>query len=404
MSKNYYDILEIQKNSDDNEIKKAYRKLALKWHPDKNPDNREEAELRFKEISEAYSVLSDSEKKSNYDRFGDANGGGGFENVFRGNGFQHSRQHQQHQPFNSPDDIFKMFFGGGSPFGSQFDDMSGMNQFQQESMQRMRKCEPKIVVIPISLLDIYNGSHKKVTIPVKKICITCSGKGGINIKMCDGCKGTGISVITRMIGPGMIQKIQNTCKMCGGNKTVSSTPCKKCDTRGIIAEEKTFVLTVVKGAQNDDKIVYENEGNEMVNELKGDIIFVIKEDNKTNFVKKGNNLIYEYEIFLGNSICGVLVEFDHLNGEKIIYKEDNIIPHNSFRVIKNKGMPIKGKDGEFGDLYVVYVIKNYDVKLTKAQKEIFAEVLPCKKIDNKAADNVSANEKNFQHNFSLSGI
>ena len=383
MSKNYYDILEIQKNSDDNEIKKAYRKLALKWHPDKNPDNREEAELRFKEISEAYSVLSDSEKKSNYDRFGDPNGGGGFENVFRGNGFQHSRQ-QQHS-FNSPDDIFKMFFGGGSPFGSQFDDMSGMNQFHQESMQRMRKCEPKIVVIPISLLDIYNGSHKKVTIPVKKICTTCSGKGGINIKICDGCKGTGISVITRMIGPGMIQKIQNTCKMCGGNKSVSSTPCKKCDARGIIAEEKTFVLTIVK-------------------ELKGDIIFVIKEDNKTNFVKKGNNLIYEYEILLGNSICGVLVEFDHLNGEKIIYKEDNIIPHNSFRMIKNKGMPVKGKDSEFGDLYVVYVIKNYDVKLTKAQKEIFAEVLPCKKIDNKAVDNVPINEKNFQHNFSLSMI
>jgi DnaJ-class molecular chaperone len=142
----------------------------------------------------------------------------------------------------------------------------------------------------------------------------------------------------------------------------------------------------------------------MVNELKGDIIFVIKEDNKTNFVKKGNNLIYEYEILLGNSICGVLVEFNHLNGEKIIYKEDNIIPHNSFRVLKNKGMPIKGKEGEFGDLYVVYVIKNYDVKLTKAQKEIFAEVLPCKKIDNKAVDNVQVNENNFQHNFSLSGI
>ena len=141
----YYNVLGVDENASQDEIKKAYRKLSLIHHPDKNQGNLD-AETKFKKINEAYQIVGDENERKQYDMKR--------RNPF-GGGMPQNHGHPDPHGMNPMNDIFKMFFGGGSPFGSQFDDMSGMNQFQQESMQRMRKCEPKIVVIPISLLDIY---------------------------------------------------------------------------------------------------------------------------------------------------------------------------------------------------------------------------------------------------------
>ena len=150
MSSKYYDILGINKNASDEEIRKSYKKLAVKWHPDKNPDNKEESEKKFKEISEAYQVLSDPQKKEIYDNYG--------EDGLKNDGNMGGNQ------FNSPDDIFKMFFGGGgSQFGSNFED----NFFQNVSNRHNKKTDPKIVNIPVTLKEFYLGSKKKVSLKSK---------------------------------------------------------------------------------------------------------------------------------------------------------------------------------------------------------------------------------------------
>ena len=241
MSKNYYEILGISKNSDDNEIKRSYKKLAIKWHPDKNPDNKVEAEKKFKEISEAYQVLSDPQKKELYDTHGE-------------DGLKNQSNMRQHH-FNGTDDIFKMFFGNNS----------------------IQKTQTKIVNIPFTLKESYNGSKKKITLKLKSICNNCNGIGGINIKICNNCNGLGISTVNRMIGPGMMQRIQTTCQVCSGTKRISEKICNECNGNKCKVDEKEFILILEQGIENDDTISFINLGDELPNEERGDLIFVFKE-------------------------------------------------------------------------------------------------------------------------------
>ena len=150
MSKNYYDILNISKDASEEEIKRSYKKLAVKWHPDKNPNNKEEAEKKFKEISEAYQILSDENKRKIYDMHGE-------EGVKQHEGFNSSNGGEGMHPFQSPDDIFKMFFGNRSPFNNHFEQNMNMNI-------RVKKSDPKIVNIPLTLKEFLNGSKKKITL------------------------------------------------------------------------------------------------------------------------------------------------------------------------------------------------------------------------------------------------
>jgi len=382
MTKNYYDILGIPKTDDENEIKKAYKKLAVKWHPDKNPDNKEEAELKFKEISEAYQVLSDNEKREIYNNYGEE----GLKNEGGMNGGTN---------FNSANDIFNMFFGGGR--GSQF---GGNDFFQRES----RKVAPKIVNIPISLKEFYNGTKKKITIKVKNICGNCSGYGGINLKICSGCNGNGVKIINRLIGPNMIQRMQTTCNDCSGNKKIAQNPCNNCDKLGIINIEKQFLLVIEPGCFNDEKKVFENMGDEMHNEEKGDVIFVLKETENNLYKRIGNDLIYNYSITLGDSIVGTNILFKDLNDNDILYKEENMIKENSYHCLNGKGMPLKDETG-FGNLYIIYNIKYPSKILTNEEKEIIKKILPITNYNNlnnyskcpKLYDNFSFEDINYKN-------
>lgn len=380
MGKNYYDILELEKDANENEIKKAYKRMAIKWHPDKNPDNKMEAEQKFKEISEAYQVLSDPQKKEIYDQYGE-NGLKNHGNMEGGGGH-----------FNSAEDIFKMFFSGGSPFGDN-------NDFFEQRYQE-KKSDTKIISIPLNLKECYFGCKKKITLKIKKICKKCNGFGGMNPKTCHDCNGNGIKVINRMIGPGMVQRMQSVCSTCSGNKKISQTICSDCNGNKIMNEDKQFILIIEAGIENNDQKIFENEGDQLPGEKAGDVVFQIKEENNNNlFTRIGNNLIYHHSITLGDSIIGTTISFHNVNDEKITFKEDNLIKANSYTILTNKGMPKKNIPNSFGDLYVVYDIF-YPTKIFSTnEKEILKKILPITNI------NLTQDEKLFNgklyNNFSL---
>jgi len=355
--KDYYKILEIERSSDESQIKKAYRKMAVKFHPDKNPNDKENAEARFKEINQAYEILSDPEKRKMYDQFGEeglknGNGEGGF-------------------PFQSsnPDDIFKMFFGDQVPFGG------GMNTRSRHNAQ---KNEPKIVNIPVSLKDLYNGSKKKITLKIKQLCERCSGYGGENLSLCSDCNGIGIKIIDRMIGPGMVQRSQGICSTCSGNKKVSSKPCNECSCSGTKQVEKQFLLVIEPGCEDNDKKVFEDMGDQSLGSITGDVIFILKMESNKQFTRIGNNLIYYHNIMLCNAIIGSTISFDYINNANISYKINTIIKDNSYTILRGKGMPIKNGNinNKFGDLYIVYNIKYPTKTFSQIEKEQLKKILP----------------------------
>ena len=374
MSKNYYDILNINKNADETEIKKSYKKLAVKWHPDKNVENKDEAEKRFKEISEAYQVLSDSQKREIYNNYGEE-------------GLKSNNDMKQNH-FNSPHDIFQMFFG------------NTRNSFENHFFEKNRKLETKLVNIPVTLKELYNGSKKKITLKIKIFCKKCNGNGGMNFKICNDCKGMGIININKMIGKNMMQRIQTTCNTCFGSKKICENICDECNGNKIKMEENEFILVIEPGFENDDTIIFKNAGDNIINYERGDIMFILKEEKHNLFKRIGNDLIYYHQILLGDSLIGTTININNINGDKIIYNEDNIIKENSYSVIKNKGMPIKNNNSKFGDLYVVYKI-NYPHKiLTFNEKEIIKRIFPISNIIKNQNDDVVGNNK-LQDNFNI---
>jgi len=351
MSKNYYEILGIEKDASEEEIRRSYKKLAVKWHPDKNPSNIKEAEKKFKEISEAYQILSDSKKRELYDNYGE-------------DGLKNEDEMNMR---SSPDDIFKMFFGGRSPFSQNFDERNNKN---------IKKTDPKIINIPVTLKELYNGTKKKITIKIKNLCKKCDGYGGLNLKNCAECSGTGVKVINRMLGPGMMQRMQIVCNTCSGSKKICETICKSCDGNKVNIIEKDFVLVIEPGCIDNEQKVFKDQGDHLPNEECGDLIFIIKDKNNSYYKRIENDLIYYKEITLGDSIIGTQINIEYITGENISYFENNIIKYNSYSVISNKGMPIKDKQGQFGNLYVVYKIIYPNKTLSDNEKMILKRILP----------------------------
>ena len=359
MSKKYYEILGVPENASDEDIKKSYRKLAIIWHPDKNPDNIAESEKKFKEISEAYQILSDPEKREMYDLYGEDGLQGGM----------------RESAFNNPEDIFKMFFGHGMGHG-------------QTQTQRIKKTDPKIINIPVSLKDFYNGCKKKISIKIKNICKNCNGNGGVNMRVCNGCNGNGIKIMNRMLGPGMIQRIQTVCSDCNGNKRVAEYICPECKGNKVNQSEKPFILIIEKGCCDGEKKVFQSMGDEIPSEERGDVIFILKDEPKQLFIRNNNDLIHYKDIMLGDAIVGCNINITDLNSNIISYKEDNMIQQNGYSIIRNKGMPYKNQNDKYGDLYVVYNIIYPSKILTAAEKDIISKILPREYIESVDSGNL----------------
>ena len=334
MNNKYYDLLGISKNATQTEIKKAYRKMAIKWHPDKNLNNKEEADKKFKEISEAYQVLSDPEKKEIYDKYGED----GLKNEGAG-GF-------------SPDDLFNNIFGGGffGGGGSSFFGNMGMNMRQEKSQKTMHQ-------IDVTLTELYYGCTKECKVNIDKICLVCRGEGYKNVKKCNKCKGSGMIFIRRMVGPGMIQQMQTVCNMCNGKgkKFNKKDVCKACYGKGKYSENKSFNVKIEKGMKNKSTIVYEGDGNQSLTGENGDVVFVINELKHKHFVREGSNLIYNKKINLVDALTYQVYIINHINKVKLSVNEKSIIKPGNCHILPKQGMPYHNHN-RYGDLIIKYEI------------------------------------------------
>jgi len=319
-----YDILEIKTDADDNEIKKAYKKLSFKWHPDKNTDNTEVATAKFQEISEAYSILSDPSNKERYDR----EGYDSMKNSGNGN-------------MPNPQDIFSQFFGGmGGPnfFGGNF-----FNQGQQPQTNSMEHC---MVEQEVTLEDLFSQKTIVINYKQKNYCKKCNGNGtkdGNNCK-CNGCNGSGkkIQVIQR---GNMIQQMIGACNDCNGTgESISkNNKCDECNGVKYLVKDKTIELPLNKNICNGQQLVLEQKGNVYKNG-KTNVVVVIREKPHPLYKRNGKDLHYNMKLRIFQTLFGFSKNITHLDGRNLHIKFGPIKKMDSILKIKNEGMG--------GDLYI----------------------------------------------------
>lgn len=329
-----YDTLGVSPDVDANALRKAYRKLALKHHPDKNPGP--ESEQKFKEISGAYEVLSDDKKRSTYDRFGmeglkEGGGGGG--------------------GFGDAHDIFSAFFGGGgSPFGGG------------GGRSRERRGRDVVHELRVSLDDLYNGTTKKLAINRKKICDECNGRGGAgDPKRCSTCRGSGVTVAIRQIGPGMVQQMQMTCEDCRGEGEVISARdrCKPCSGKKIVSEKKILEVHIDKGMKEGTKIPFRGSADESPGIETGDVVIVLIEKDHDVFQRKGNELMMKMKIGLNEALTGFTRSVTTLDKREIAITSlpGEYVQHEAYKVVVSEGMPIHRNPFEKGNLVIQFEVE-----------------------------------------------
>ncbi|CAO2840917.1 unnamed protein product [Amaranthus hypochondriacus] len=347
----YYEILGVPKNASPEDLKKAYKKAAIKNHPDKGGDPE-----KFKELAHAYEVLSDPEKREIYDQYGEdalkegMGGGGGM-----------------HDPF----DIFSSFFGGG-PFGGG-----------SSRGRRQRRGEDVIHPLKVSLEDLYSGTTKKLSLSRNVICSKCSGKGsksGASMK-CGGCQGTGMKVSIRQLGPGMIQQMQHPCNECKGTgETINDKDrCPQCKGEKVVQEKKVLEVVVEKGMQHGQKITFPGEADEAPDTVTGDIVFVLQLKEHPRFKRKGEDLFYEYTLSLTEALCGFRFVLNHLDGRQLLIKSNpgEVIKPDQFKAIDDEGMPIYQRPFMKGKLYIHFTVEFPD-SLNPDQVKALEAILPPK--------------------------
>ena len=342
----YYNILGINKDSSLDDIKKAYRKLALKYHPDRNKEPN--ATEKFKEINEAYEVLSNPEKKEIYDKYGKE-------------GLEHNGI-----PRGNAADIFNAFFGENSPFGGGL-----FNIFNNSNMKL--KAESINHILNISLKDAYFGSKQTIKLQINNICNVCNGtklKNGCSLSICQHCNGMG------KIQQNMGMFIQITgCSFCKGTgKSIKKEDeCLKCHGKGLLKELKTFEITLDKGVHTGEKIIFKNKGNYILNGERGDIIVYINITTNNNFeIDRYDNFYTEYTINLIDSLVGCSINVNHINGNNYCIKTNKILKQDDILTIPNLGYP---KDNtHYGNLKIKINIKPPE-SLTNEQKEELKRIL-----------------------------
>uniref|UniRef100_A0A6M2DKK9 Putative dnaj c chaperone protein n=1 Tax=Xenopsylla cheopis TaxID=163159 RepID=A0A6M2DKK9_XENCH len=326
----YYDVLGVKPGCTPEDLKKAYRKLALKYHPDKNPNEGE----RFKLISQAYEVLSDPAKKSIYDQGGEQalkEGGGGAGG------------------FSSPMDLFDMFFGGGFSGG-------------RGGRRRERRGKDVIHQLPVSLEELYKGAVRKLALQKNVICDKCEGRGGKKgaVEQCPTCRGSGMQVQIQQLGPGMIQQIQSVCSECrgSGERINPKDRCKQCQGRKTVRERKILEVHVDKGMTDGQKIVFAGEGDQEPELEPGDIVIVLDEKDHPNFKRSGSDLILRMNIQLVEALCGFQKVVKTLDDRDLVMTclPGEVIKHGDVKCVLNEGMPQYKNPFEKGRLIVQFLV------------------------------------------------
>ena len=349
MKKDFYEILGITKSADAAEIKKAYRKKAIEYHPDKNPGDKE-AEEKFKLAAEAYEVLSDPQKKAKYDQYGHQafDGAGGF-----GGG---------HGGMNM-DDIFSQF---GDIFGSAFGGGGGFSGFGGGGQRRVKGSNLRIKV-KLTLEEVANGVEKKVKVKRK---IQASG---VSYKTCSTCNGQGqVMRVTNTI-LGRMQSA-STCPTCGGSGQILDKKPNNADAQGMILEDETVSIKIPAGVVDGMQLKVANKGNDAPgnNSIPGDLIVAIEEIEHETLKREGENLHLDLYISFAEAVLGVSKDIDAVNGKVRIKLEEGIQSGKILR-LKGKGIPSVNGYGN-GDL-LVHVNVWTPKTLSKEQKQFFEKSL-----------------------------
>ncbi|XP_066465193.1 dnaJ homolog subfamily A member 1-like [Eleutherodactylus coqui] len=323
----YYDILGVPPAASGDEIKRVFRRLALKYHPDKNPNAGE----KFKQISKAYEVLSDSCKRELYDRGGEAalRGGGG----------------DQHHA--SPMDIFSIFFGSAARSRTRGD----------------RRGKTVTHYLPVSLEDLYNGATRRLSLQKNVICPKCKGSGSRlgGVVQCPKCHGSGLE--THLLGhmPGMMHSLQTVCSECHGEaqRVRSRDQCRGCSGRKVTKEKKILTVRIDKGMKNRHKLIFHGEGDQCPGLHPGDIDIVLEQKQHPLFRRKGNDLLMDMEIGLADALCACRQKVRTLDSRTILVTSQpgKVIRPGDVWCIPREGMPIYRDPSQRGNLLIRFQVR-----------------------------------------------
>ncbi len=353
--RDYYEILGITKASSADEIKKAYRKKALQYHPDKNPGDKT-AEEKFKEAAEAYDVLSDPNKKARYDQYGHAgmsnSGGGG-----HGGG-----------GYNNMEDIFDQFgdIFGGFGFGG-----GGSRSSRRRHVNRGSNIRIKV---KLTLEEVADGATKKVKINKYVVCDSCSGTGAKNstaVRSCSTCNGSGQVTQIQNTILGRMQTV-TACPSCGGEGTVIADKCNKCFGDGVVRGEEVVEIKIPAGVEHDMQLSMSGKGNAGPRKgLPGDLLIVIEEEEHQHFKRDGQNIIYDLALNFSDAALGTSVEIPTLGGKAKI-KVDAGTQSGKVLRLKGKGLPSINAYGRGDQLIIVNIYTPQ--KLSSEEKKMLEQL------------------------------
>ncbi len=352
--RDYYEVLGVGKNATADELKKAYRKLALQYHPDRNPGDKE-AEEKFKEAAEAYDVLSNPDKKARYDQFGHAG--------LDGMGGMGGQGMNMNDIFSQFGDIFGDFFGGG--FGGFGGQRGSRRHVMHGSNLRIK--------VRMTLEEIDKGVEKKVKVNKYVSCKTCGGSGARNnsTETCSYCKGSGVITEIKRTILGQMQT-QSVCPHCGGSGQVIKDKCTDCNGEGIVKEEEIISINIPAGVSDGMQLSLSGKGNAAPhNGIPGDLIIQIEEQEHELFERQESNLYYSTYVTFAQASMGASIEVPTLNG-KVKVKIEQGTPSGKVLRLKGKGLPDLNGYGR-GDLLVsvnVWVPKS----ITREERDLLEKL------------------------------
>ncbi|RFU36123.1 hypothetical protein B7463_g249, partial [Scytalidium lignicola] len=360
----FYDLLGVAPTATEQELKKAYKIGALKHHPDKNAHNPDAAE-KFKDLSHAYEILSDSQKRAIYDQYGEE----GLEGGAAAGGM-------------NAEDLFSQFFGGSAFGGGGLGGMFG-GGMQQRGPPKARTIHH---VHKVSLEDIYKGKVSKLALQKSIICPKCDGRGGKEgaVKKCAGCDGHGMKTMMRQMGP-MIQRFQTVCPDCNGEGEIirEKDRCKACNGKKTTVERKVLHVHVDRGVRSGHKIEFRGEGDQTPGVQPGDVVFEIEQKPHARFQRKDDDLFYHAEIDLVTALAGGIVYIEHLDDRWLAVDilPGEVISPGSVKMVRGQGMP-SYRHHDLGNMYVQFDVKfpeknwTIDEAVFDAIKAILPHTLP----------------------------
>ena len=367
--RDYYEVLGVNKNATEDEIKKAYRKLAKKYHPDANPDNKEEAEAKFKEVNEAYENLSDPQKRKMYDQFGHngPQGFGGQGGPFGQGGYYSysSSGFDNFADFGDLGDIFSSIFGGG--FGGGRTSSSKRNGPSKGADLNVR--------MEITFEQAYSGVEKEIVITRDEECNVCHGTGakpGTSPIKCPTCHGTGQVTQVQNTILGQMQTTR-TCSACHGTGEIINEPCENCRGKGTVRKQPKIKVKIPAGIDDNQTVVLRGEGEPgKKGGAKGDLYITVKVKRHSIFTRKGNNVLCEIPITITQATLGAELEIPMVDGSKEKYKIPEGTQTGSKFNIRNKGFKSINSNST-GD-FIFTVIVQTPKKLSKEQRELLVKL------------------------------